>query len=122
MTADRRCPWTHPLARTANISMATTFVVIVQETGYIFRGVPRRPAQRSRHRPLITDRAHAHQGRDLDGDGHVTVHLVRPAREGDVDHRGQPADCCGQPLGINRADLLTRYRLIEPEEVTSLAE
>ena len=25
-------------------------------------------------------------------------------------------------LGINRADLLTHYRLIEPEEVTSLAE
>jgi hypothetical protein len=25
-------------------------------------------------------------------------------------------------LGINRADLLTRYRLIDPEEVTSLAE
>ena len=25
-------------------------------------------------------------------------------------------------LGINRADLLTRYRFIDPEEVTSLAE
>jgi hypothetical protein len=25
-------------------------------------------------------------------------------------------------LGINRAELLTRYRLIDPEEVTSLAE
>jgi hypothetical protein len=25
-------------------------------------------------------------------------------------------------LGINRADLLTRYRLIDPEEVTALAQ
>lgn len=25
-------------------------------------------------------------------------------------------------LGINRADLLTRYRLIDPEEITSVAE
>ena len=36
--------------------------------------------------------------------------------DGDIGYRGQPAQGRGEP-GYSRAELITRYRLIDPEEV-----
>src|SRR5262245_23043435 len=44
-----------------------------------------------------------------------------PPGQGDGDHCRQPAECRGE-LGINRAEMLTPCKLIDPDETTSPAE
>ncbi|HEY7051664.1 MAG TPA: hypothetical protein VH496_05940 [Mycobacterium sp.] len=100
---------------------STTSIANVQETGYIRRVYPDDTG-----RDLATVLSYL-TGRTLTKEEIWTAMNMSRSTYYDQLEKGTliTADnlrAAAANLGINRADLLTRYRLIDPEEITSVAE